>query len=135
MIIKDIFRIDLLAEQMLQYTHSLVAIDIKDYNCIKNSSTTLNATSVKFSISEKAYVDVFIETIKAFSNENAHRMLLQICVVGSSLKAYHIKTDEMVQLFDAINGHFGEIDVVWGLSDCIDSETSYCEINVIVGYR
>lgn len=136
MIIKEISQVDRFAEQMMQNAPFLIPVDIRDYNSIKNCSATLNAACIKLPIHIKRNdISSFIETINSISNENAHRLLLQICNVGSNPEAHSITVDDMNDILRGIDEHFGDIDIVWGLSTRTDCETCGYEINVIVGYK
>ena len=134
MIIKDISGVDLFAEQMLQDTPGVVPLGIKDYNSIKSCSSTLNAVSIKLPVDVKTGIDEYRETIKSFSNEKAHRLMLQVCTVGNNLEQHSITIDEMTEIHKGIDEHFGDIDIVWGLSNRDDSERCGYDINIIVGY-
>ena len=132
--IKDISGVDLFAEQILQDTPGVVQLDIKDYNSIKSCSSTLNAVSIKLPVDVKTSIDEYREIIKSLCNEKAHRLMLQVCTVGNNLEQHSITIDEMTEIFKGIDEHFGDIDIVWGLSSREDSEICGYDINVIVGY-
>lgn len=131
----DNSQVDFFTKYISQNTPGIVPIDIRDYNSIKNSSRILNAGHIPLPIDVKANINVFREDIKAFSNDKVHKLLLEICTVGNNLKEHGITIDEMNEILGVIGEHFGDVDIVWGLSNRDDTERCGYDINIIVGYE
>lgn len=135
MIITDITQIDNMAERMFRQTPNLIVVDINDYNRVKRNSTVLNAASVKFPFALKDGINIFIDTIHEFSKQDANQVLLHISGVSGSLETENITLNEINVMLGVIEEYFGNVDIIWGLSDRKDVDTNSYEINVIVGYK
>ena len=131
----DNSQVDFYTKYISQNTPGIVPIDIRDYNSIKNSSRILNAGHIPLPIDVKANINVFREGVKAFSNDKVHQLLLEICTVGNNLKEHGIAIDEMDEILRVVDEYFGDVDIVWGLSNRDDTERCGCDINIIVGYK
>lgn len=135
MIITDITQIDNMAERMFRQTPNLIVVDINDYNRVKRNSTVLNAASVKLMFALKDGINIFIDTIQKFRKQDAHQVLLHISGVRGSLETENITLNEINVILGVIEEYFGNVDIIWGLSDRKDVDTNSYEINVIVGYK
>lgn len=135
MIITDITQIDNMAERMFRQTPNLIVVDINDYNRVKRNSTVLNAASVKLPYALKDGINIVIDTIQEFRKQDAHQVLLHISGVSGSLETENITLNEINVMLGVIEEYFGNVDIIWGLSDRKDVDTNSYEINVIVGYK
>ena len=135
MIITEITDIDNIAERILGNVPNLVALDMDDYNQIKSSSSFLNAVSVELPFYIETGIEEFKQAIKEFNVDGAHRVLLQICGVSSSLEVRNIRLKEMHSLLCVIESHFGNVEIIWGLSDRKSDDANGYEVNIIVGYN
>ena len=135
MIITDITQIDNMAERMFRQTPNLIVVDINDYNRVKRNSTVLNAASVKLPFALNDGINIFIDTIHEFSKQDANQVLLHISGVSGSLETENITLNEINVMLGVIEEYFGNVDIIWGLSDRKDVDTNSYEINVIVGYK
>ena len=135
MIITDITQIDNIAERMFSQAPNLIVVDINDYNRVKRNSTVLNAASVKLPFALKDGINIFIDTIHEFSKQDANQVLLHISGVSGSLETENITLNEINVMLGVIEEYFGNVDIIWGLSDRKDVDTNSYEINVIVGYK
>lgn len=135
MIITDITQIDNMAERMFRQTPNLIVVDINDYNRVKRNSTVLNAASVKLPFALKDGINIFIDTIHEFSKQDVNQVLLHISGVSGSLETENITLNEINVMLGVIEEYFGNVDIIWGLSDRKDVDTNSYEINVIVGYK
>ena len=135
MIITDITQIDNIAERMFSQAPNLIVVDINDYNRVKRNSTVLNAASVKLPYALKDGINIVIDTIQEFRKQDAHQVLLHISGVRGSLETENITLNEINVMLGVIEEYFGNVDIIWGLSDRKDVDTNSYEINVIVGYK
>lgn len=135
MIITDITQIDNIAERMFSQAPNLIVVDINDYNRVKRNSTVLNAASVKLPYALKDGINIVIDTIQEFRKQDAHQVLLHISGVSGSLETENITLNEINVMLGVIEEYFGNVDIIWGLSDRKDVDTNSYEINVIVGYK
>ena len=135
MIITDITQIDNIAERMFSQAPNLIVVDINDYNRVKRNSTVLNAASVKLPYALKDGINIVIDTIQEFRKQDANQVLLHISGVSGSLETENITLNEINVMLGVIEEYFGNVDIIWGLSDRKDVDTNSCEINVIVGYK
>ena len=135
MIITDITQIDNIAERMFSQAPNLIVVDINDYNRVKRNSTVLNAASVKLPYALKDGINIVIDTIQEFRKQDANQVLLHISGVSGSLETENITLNEINVMLGVIEEYFGNVDIIWGLSDRKDVDTNSYEINVIVGYK
>lgn len=135
MIITDITQIDNIAERMFSQAPNLIVVDINDYNRVKRNSTVLNAASVKLPYALKDGINIVIDTIHEFRKQDANQVLLHISGVSGSLETENITLNEINVMLGVIEEYFGNVDIIWGLSDRKDVDTNSYEINVIVGYK
>lgn len=124
-----------MAERMFRQTPNLIVVDINDYNRVKRNSTVLNAASVKLPFALKDGINIFIDTIHEFSKQDVNQVLLHISGVSGSLETENITLNEINVMLGVIEEYFGNVDIIWGLSDRKDVDTNSYEINVIVGYK
>jgi hypothetical protein len=135
MIITEVTDIDIMAERMFCHVPNLVALEMDDYNQIKSSSTALSATHCDLPLQIETGIDQFEQVIREFNIEGARQILLQISGVSSSFDAHNIRLCEMNSLLRVIESHFGNVEIIWGLSDRKSDDKSDYEVVIIVGYK
>ena len=134
MIITEISQVDRLAERMLSNDSDIVSLDVKDYDLIKQNSTSLQAVTVEIPSLDKAGIAIFANAIKDFEVVGAGQALLQFCGKSNNIEE-NISLNEMNSILGVFEAHFGKVNMIWGLTERKNAETAGYLINVIVGYK
>lgn len=134
MIIRDINKIDRLAEDILGQANGYVSVDMIDYSFIKESSSSLSAIKIEIPVLTETTLLGLVKELKEVTDCKINNMLIYFSAKTNFDKGQPTM-DEQLNLFHNTIKEIvpANVDIIWGIGESVshyDSNT----ILIVVGY-